>query len=198
MFANVAIAVLVGVLALLAVYHVARAKSARAKSAHALDGQFRNVDRLVYALFFLSMLVMACTAYYGVIVQRAPMTGYVLMLHASGAGAFLGALVLLVVAWAEACRFRARDCSCASVAEKAKECTPRPERFSCGQKFWFWAMVFFALMTAFTMLFSMLPLFGTDWMKKLDEAHRESSLLLLVAFLAHGYLLLTAKRAPKA
>ena len=51
----------------------------------------------------------------------------------------------------------------------------------------FWIILAAGLVTSLTMLFSMLPLFGTDGLHDLLDIHRYSGLVVVVAAILHFY-----------
>ena len=192
MFRLFAVAALLGALVLVGLYHVTRGRSARP-----VEGALSLWDRLAYLICLGSVALAGLTAFYAGVFLNQELSGWLLMLHMGGAAGFIGGMFLLAFLWAEACRFQKQDCCCASVRDEAAKCESKPSRFSCGQKFWFWTILVFGLFTATMMLLSMLPIFGTEGQKYLSTLHHYSSVALVVAVIAHGYLMLTVKRTSR-
>lgn len=192
MFRWIAVAALLGAVALIALYHVTRGRVARP-----VAGVLTIWDRLAYLICLGSVALTGLTGFYAGVCLNQEMTGWLLMAHMSGAAGFLAGMFFIAFLWAEACRFEKQDCCCASVREEAAQCENKPSRFSCGQKCWFWAILVFGLLTATTMLLGMLPYFGTDGQQGLYTLHRYSSVALVVSIIAHGYLMLAVKRTGR-
>ena len=192
MFRLIAVAALLGALVLVGLYHVTRGRSARS-----VEGALSLWDRLAYAVCLGSVALAGVTAFYAGVCQNQELSGWLLMLHMCGAAGFLGGMFLIAFLWSEACRFQKQDCCCASVRDEAAKCESKPSRFSCGQKFWFWAIRVLGLTTAIMPLVSMLPLFDSTGLKTLSSLHHYCSVALVVAVIAHGYLMLTVKRTSR-
>lgn len=134
---------------------------------------------LLYLVFQLVVIGLAVTSF-GSIVQFGHMSGYALLAHVAGAGAFtflLLAIAFLFLPFGDA------DFS-------AKPLT--------DQRWWLsrwsiWALVVASLVTAGTMFLSMLPILGTEGLLAAAEVHRYAGLATVVAALISLYAITISK-----
>lgn len=106
-------------------------------------------------------------------------TGWPLLIHMAGAGAFLAGMVGVALTWADRCRFGA-DTGLNSL-----------------QKTVFWISCVLALALMLSMLTAMLPLYGTKYQEIAFEVHELSGLSLLVVMIVHTVVSLAARRAKR-
>lgn len=140
--------------------------------------RWRLWERIVYLAALLSVALLAATAFYSVI-RLGAMGGWLLFAHMIGAGAFVVALPLIAITWCEANRFGS--------ARGERDSGADAQRFFWLTKLMFWLILAAGLVAASTMLASMLPMFGTEGLLRLLDAHRYSSLVVVVAMLFHFY-----------
>jgi hypothetical protein len=158
------------------------------------------LTKLIYLGTVFSVGVLAVTSFYSVLSHGA-MHGWFLLLHVMAAGMFVGVLMCMAIMWAAACRFgntqnATSQSTSTSLNSKAGEVDYESlpgERFTGLTKFAFWLILISGIVTAGTMLLSMLPLFGTDEMQDLITAHRYAGLLLVIATMFHAYLAIMAR-----
>lgn len=164
-------------------------------------GKSTILTRLIYLGLFVSVIVLAVTSFYAVIAHGA-MHGWFLLIHVLAAGAFVGAFALIALLWAVPNLFgRGRPGRATSNDDDddddddAEDALPasRRQRFGGLAKLAFWAMLITGVVTAGTMLLSMLPVFGTDDMLDLIAVHRYAGLALVVAVIIHFYLLVMGR-----
>ena len=117
--------------------------------------------------------------------------GYMLMLHASFAPVFIVCAMVVVLGGAAQYCFSSKDC----------ELLSRPADYKGGlggiltdtgiaAKACFWVLAIMTLPLTLSMVFSMLPLFGTEIQELLFEAHRWSALIFAAFAIFELYLLL--------
>lgn len=126
-------------------------------------------DKLIYAGFGASLLVLALTGLGTMLTGRAPMSEWVLMLHATAAPGFAVCTTLLALIWADRSRLN---------------CTSGP--FAMAQRTIFWLVLMAALVVILTAVLPMTPIFGTPGQHLLYEIHRYSSLVLFILVVLHG------------
>lgn len=154
--------------------------------------------RLIYLGLVVSVLVLAVTSFWSVLMHGG-MHGWMLLIHVVAAGAFVGAFALIAVLWAVPNLFgrsRAERATTNDENDDEDVDTMRParrQRFGGLAKLAFWTMLIAGVVTAGTMLLSMLPVFGTDDMLDLIALHRYAGLVLAVAVLIHFYLLVMGR-----
>jgi hypothetical protein len=135
-----------------------------------------RIERLVYFLFLLAVLLQAVTSF-GSIVLGGRMSRWMLVLHMAAAGLFAVTLTVLAVLWAEQSSF---------------ETTGEPV-FHTGEKVAFWLTVIAGFSTILSAMLGMMTWFGSDGQVTLLRIHRYSGLLLLIFAVFHGYRLLLGR-----
>ena len=156
--------------------------------------------RLIYLLALLCFVVLLITGFYPVLVYGEHLSGFLLMLHATFAPVFAACLAVLVVFWADNCRFDKnywpwlQRVLGREAVNKAgvKRYEPRPSD-GLGEllrKICFWLIVLLALPVILSVVLSMFPFFGTDGQEFLLNLHRYSVLLLALAAIVHTYLVI--------
>ena len=126
-------------------------------------------DKLIYAAFWASLLVLALTGLGTMLTGQAPMSKWILMLHATAAPGFAVCTTLLALIWADRSRLN---------------CTSGP--FAMAQRTIFWLVLMAALVVILTAVLPMTPIFGTPGQHLLYEIHRYASLVLFVLVVLHG------------
>lgn len=153
--------------------------------------RYGRIERLIFVLTILVFCVLAITGLAPGILTGGRLTGYLLMCHVGTGGAFCALLALLAIRWAEDCRIKDHDgawwrsCCCEAPAPAG--------RFDAGQKLAFWAVMALGATTIFTMMISMLPLFGPDGLETLRDVHRYCGLLFVLIAYVHCYRTMTAR-----
>ncbi len=156
--------------------------------------------RLIYLLALLCFVVLLITGFYPVLVYGEHLSGFLLMLHATFAPVFAACLAVLVVFWADNCRFDKNYCPWLQrvlgreAVNKAgvKRYEPRPSD-GLGEllrKICFWLIILLALPVILSVVLSMFPFFGTDGQEFLLNLHRYSTLLLALVAIVHTYLII--------
>jgi hypothetical protein len=126
-------------------------------------------DRIIYAFTILSVLALAVTGLGTFALSSKPMTGWILMAHATFGPPFAICIAVLAITWVERCRFGQNV----------------PSPFGNGQKFFFWLILLASLIVILSAVIPMLPLAGTHGQELLYKTHQYSSLLLAVFVVAH-------------
>ena len=136
--------------------------------------------------------VLAVTGFGPSLIVGERPAGYLLMLHVTAAPIFAVSLAVLTLMWAYRCRFDQSDWRwlLRFLRREVGDKKPAPERSGFGPKVFFWLLVIFALSVILSITLSMFPLFGTQGQEFLSQLHRYSALLLVMATVAHTYLLL--------
>lgn len=146
--------------------------------------RLRWFEWMPYVAFLLSILVLAGTSFYGVLFEGA-MHGWGLLIHLTGAGAFVFLLLAVAAIWAPQSQPVDGD-SLTSTAE-------------ASPSWWlsvvsFWLLMLAAIATAGTMLAGMLPVLSTSDLLKAIDVHRYAGLCVVIAAVLHGYSLLVRAR----
>jgi formate dehydrogenase subunit gamma len=150
--------------------------------------------RLVHAALGLSFLMLASTGL-GAAVAHGELGGWWLWGHMAAAPVFALALAAATVSWAERSRFRRGD---AEWLRRGGGYLGGPRelpagRFDAGQKVFFWTGSLLGWIALVSILMTMLPLFGTDGLERLESVHRWTGLVLTALLLVHLYVTLLAK-----
>ena len=106
MFRIVAIAGFVILIACLAIHYAFRRPRPVDLLKNQTSPKFLDIVRkLLYLLVMLSFIVLVITSLYPTLILGRHMSGYLIMLHTTAGGVFAGCLTLLVLLWAQRCRF---------------------------------------------------------------------------------------------
>ncbi len=129
------------------------------------------ISRSIYGIYLISILVLAVTGL-GSILRWGHMSGYALMLHVAAAGGFVFLMVAIAVLYLPAS---------ATVADS---------RAQQWDRWWLirwsaWGLVLSSLVTAGTMLLSMLPVLDTTGLLQMTMLHRYAGLAVVVAACVH-------------
>ena len=146
--------------------------------------------RLIYLLALLCFVVLLITGFYPVLVYGEHLSGFLLILHATFAPVFTACLAVLVVFWADNCRF---DKNCWPWLQKFLKKETVGEKRGVGQKICFWLIALLALPVILSVVLSMFPFFGTEGQEFLLNLHRYSALLLALAAIVHTYLVIRTR-----
>lgn len=133
-------------------------------------------DKLVYTGFVLALLVLALTGLGTMLTGRAPMSGWMLMLHCTAAPGFAVFAGLLALSWADRSR---------------PNCDASP--FAFVQRAIFWLVLIALLVVILSAVIPMTPVFGTAGQHLLYEIHRFGSLVLFILVVLHGLGFLARK-----
>jgi len=144
------------------------------------------LEKLAVWGFALSSLVLTVTGVVGVWVLGLPWEGYLLLTHVASGAVFALSLSLLVVFWAEVCRFGA-----------AANERDRPRFPGAGRKICFWLVTIAGLGLILSALLSMFPFLGTKGQQWMMDAHGLSTFLVLLTVLVYGLLFLSGVRTKK-
>lgn len=148
-------------------------------------------EKLVYLVTLLCVMDLGVTAFYSVI-RFGALEGWWLLAHMVGSGGLILMLPLLALTWARASRFGRGPVGAPQPTVTADQAaaSSSASRFHWLAKLTYWIILASGLVTVSTMLLSMLPLFGTEVLRRLLDVHRYSALLLVVATLLHVYSVL--------
>lgn len=137
------------------------------------------VARLAYALFLITIGILAVTSFTSIVLFEH-LFGYALLAHVSAAGAFVFLLLLIAFLYLP----RGLDAT---------------DQFATGDNRWWlarwsaWLLVVSSIAAAGTMFVSMLPILDTDGLKFYALLHRYAGLLVVVAAIVHFYSLVCTK-----
>ena len=144
------------------------------------------LTKLIYLGTVVTVLILAVTSFYSVL-DHGAMHGWFLLLHAGSAGGFVVCLMLIAIIWAMPSQFRLGGRPDSPTEQS------QPARFAPMTKLAFWLMLISGVVTAGTMLISMLPLLGTEQLLQMINLHRYAGLLLVVSTLVHVYNVLLGR-----
>jgi hypothetical protein len=168
-FQNVLLPVGIGAVALLILAAIAVVATAKDKSSTQVRGW---LSFIIYLMFAATILVLSLTSI-GSILKQGHMNNYALIAHASVGGVFV--VLLVAIAWIY---LPAGD----DVVNRWR-----------GERWTAWALVWASLLTAGSMVASMLPIFGTQELLEATQVHRFAGLATAVALLFHSAALLAGK-----
>lgn len=157
------------------------------------------LKRLVYLLALICFVVLVVTGFYPALVLGKPLSGYLLMAHATAAPVFAGCLAVLALFWAQHYCFNHTDCPWLQRILKRIIHTEQlnkdtlSESYCIGQKVCFWLIILLALPVILSIVLSMFHIFGTHAQELLLQLHRYSSLTLALLAIVHTYLIILAQ-----
>lgn len=134
------------------------------------------ISRAIYGLYLILIVALAATGL-GSIVRWGHMSGYALLLHLAAAGGFVFLMVAMAVLYLPAT---------ASVAGGDRE--RQLDRW-WAIRWSAWALVLSSLVTAGTMLVSMLPVLDTTGLLQMAMLHRYAGLAVVIAACVHLFSL---------
>ncbi len=147
--------------------------------------------RLIYLLALLCFVVLLITGFYPVLVYGEHLSGFLLMLHATFAPVFAACLAVLVVFWADNCRFDKNYWPWLQrVLGREAVNKAGVKKYELLRKICFWLIILLALPVILSVVLSMFPFFATDGQEFLLNLHRYSALLLALAAIVHTYLVI--------
>ena len=191
MFRLISLIALAGTVAICMLHYAAfRAKRWRPGESAASVYRFSVWERLIHALGILGFLTLAGTGFWAVIVRRAPLDGWLWMVHAAAGGIFAAAMVLMTLLWAMDCRFERSDWRWArNLGGYLGSGGNLPAgRFNAGQKAFFWFGALLGLVTLSSGLALMVPIFSAAFQESICQIHRYGSLLFVMSVILHLYL----------
>jgi cytochrome b subunit of formate dehydrogenase len=150
--------------------------------------------KLVYLLAMLCFIVLAITGFYQRLILDEPISGYLMMIHATFAPIFAICLAALAVMWACANRFEKSDCPFVRrILRRVTRLRVPIEAAGCNitlvaQKIAFWIIIFLALLLILSIIISMFTFFGTAGQEFLLATHRWTALAFAVVAIVHTYL----------
>ena len=130
------------------------------------------ISRILYFVFALSILALAATSF-GSILKQGHMNNYALIAHAGLGGVFV--VLLLGIAWLYLP-------SGAEISERWR-----------GERWTAWALVLASMLTAGSMIISMLPILSTQELIDATRVHRFTGLATLIALAFHSCSLLAGR-----
>jgi cytochrome b subunit of formate dehydrogenase len=151
--------------------------------------------KLVFLLALLCFVVLAVTGFYHRLVLNQPITGWLLMIHATFAPIMAICLAILAVMRAGESRFSKNDWPWFErliqkvTLVKITDGQTHENNICVGQKICFWLIIFLALPLILSVIMSMLPYFGTHWQELFIAIHRYSALAFALAVITQIYLL---------
>ena len=172
-----------------------------AKGHRPVRPRWHIITKLIYIGAIVAVLILGVTSFYAVLSHGA-MHGWFLFLHLIGAGAFVVFLLLVAVMWAVPSKLCTGSCATSPVADddaqaqaqaQAQAHAPTASRFHCLTKLAFWLLLISGVVTAGTMLLSMLPVLGTQQMNQMITIHRYAGLVLVIATIVHLYTVVLSK-----
>ena len=195
LFQMISIVGIGGVLAFLPVHYILFARrQPHPGLGEATVRRYSLWERLVHLALLVSFLVLAVTGFTASIGWGGPMKGYVLMVHTTFGAVFAVSVAAMLLTWAADHAFNAHDGQflarggCLAYREDLPAA-----RFAGGDKIYFWLAGLLALAALMTMLLSMIPLLGTAGQTLMYEAHRYSTLVLVIITIWHAYATTAAK-----
>ena len=168
MFRTVSIVGFAIAIVIAVIYKIAKPKGACFSSAVKDHWFIGLIKALVVVFGMLSAATLIITGFANRLVFDGMIDGYLLMLHASAAPVFMGCVAAASVLWARGARFSMSDFG--GPGEKPP--------VSLRKRIGFWAILALSIPVMLTIIFSMLPIFGTHMQEVLFEIHRWCALLL--------------------
>ncbi len=156
------------------------------------------LKKLIYLLALLCFVILAITGFYQRLILDEPISGYLMIVHATFAPIFAICLAALAVMWASSHCLNQNDCPWfqqllrritrlrlpSSDAESGCISSPLLEKIT------FWLIIFLALPLILSIIMSMFNLFGTHWQELLLATHRWTALVFAVVAIVHTYLVI--------
>lgn len=161
------LASIIAILAAILLFIILKAK--RAKTTHK-SATSNKLATLAGLLTLIATIALTASGFKASIFDQQLMSGYPLLLHVAAGSVFIVALALWALCRSEANRIILRSTD-----------TPKTTPNDNLRAIHWWCILAAGLVTALTMLASMLPIFGAHGLELLYEAHRWAALLLLLA-----------------
>ncbi len=143
----------------------------------------QNWKKAVYFLTLICLSVLALTGFIPYLILGAPLGGFALMLHVALSPLFILLVTVIVLGWANNRTFSSQNWNFvkSGMFKKSKSDNSADEFY---EKFFFWFIVLFSILTA-TMVLSMYPILGTVGQESILQFHRFSSVVLFIFFVLH-------------
>ncbi len=149
-------------------------------------------SRLVYLGTVTGVAILGATSIYAVL-AHGHMEEWFLLVHLTGAGMFTACLALVALTFAHRNRFGHGRIASNHEHNELSEADTITAPFGGFAKLTFWLILLTGLLTAATMLFSMLPIMGTHEMEQMLTIHRYAGLALVVVTIMHVYLIVMGR-----
>jgi hypothetical protein len=155
-------------------------------------GPIGRLRKLAYLVAAVCFMVLALTGFGPRILHGVPLSGWLLMIHATFAPVFAVCVAFLAASWAWQCCFSGADWNWVARFFTLKW---KGLLIDCdfGWKLTFWAMIILFLPLCLSIVSSMFPIFGTHGQEVLFQIHRFSALVLSLVALVNIYLVLRAR-----
>jgi len=157
------------------------------------DADFAGrIRKLLYLLTILVVITLTITGFVPRLLLGHSMTGYWMMIHTTAAGIFCVTIAILLVMWANKCRFERKDSPW--LAQLFKPATAeqleqiQEQKSEIAHKIAFWLIAVLSLVVILSAVLTMLPLFGTEIQRTLLTTHRYTTLATVLTMVVHTYL----------
>ena len=146
--------------------------------------------RFVHAITLLSFITLGVTGFTAAIIFGEPLTGWLRLLHLTAGPVFVVGLACVAITWAEVCSFKSWDWEWAKKfgGYLGYEGVVPAGEFNGGQKGFFWAILVLGLVCVVSGVGRVFPILGVDFQNIIYQAHRYSSLFLVMVVIVHIYL----------
>lgn len=155
-------------------------------------GPIGRLKKLAWLVATVCFLVLFATGFGPRILCDVPLSGWLLMIHATFAPVFAVCVAFLAATWAWQCCFSVRDWDWV-VRLFTFQWKGLLVDSDLGWKLSFWAMILLVLPVSLSIVSSMFPVFGTHGQEVLFQIHRFTALALSLVALAHLYLVLRGR-----
>lgn len=179
-YVSTAVTALVAMAVALLLDYVARPAESRHLSSYRPPGWF---TWWAYAAALFSTCVLAATALYGMAVH-GNVRRWTLLIHVAAAGVLLPTLMVVALGWS---RWALHPPSKQPVEPGQRR------RFLARWQWAYWSALLAGVITAGTMLISMVPVLDSRGLSLMLTIHAYSGLVCFVALVIHAYCLLTAR-----
>lgn len=155
-------------------------------------GPIGRLRKLAFLVAGACFLVLFGTGFGPRILCGVPLSGWLLMIHATFAPVFAVCVAFLAATWAWQCCFSGADWNWVVrfVTLKWKGLLADCD---LAWKLTFWAMIILFLPVCLSIVSSMFPIFGTHGQEVLFQIHRFSALVMSLIAVANIYLVLRAR-----
>jgi hypothetical protein len=159
------------------------------------DTSLGIMRRLVYLAAFYGFALLALTAFIPVLLLGEHLTGVFLVIHVTVAPFFALSLAGCALLWSHRLRFRSTDWHLARRIVRGQPPDARTlVKFLVRAGYW--VILLCSLPLLLSIILEMYPLFGTEGLEILVQLHGYSALILLIAVLAHTFLVMTYAEEP--
>ncbi len=155
-------------------------------------GPIGRLKKLALLVAMFCFVVLFLTGFGPRILCGVPLSGWLLMIHATCAPVFIVCVAFLAATWAFQCRFTSCDWDwlVRLVSLKWKGLL---DGSALGWKITAWALMILVLPVSLTMIAGMYPIFGTHGQEVLFELHRFTAIALTLAAMIHVYLIIRGR-----